>query len=154
MTMMRRNRFDVRGHSGREPVFVVKQSQNTDGLPLKVALNQRAGLQVWSPRDREYITGERAARLELQFQIHIDTAMRFVAKVALSAGYFVYGDLFRDRVKHSDFSVIMNSQLPNREGLEGVEAGLPRDPAGLPLARLPYHLDEDFSGLCRIPYFS
>jgi hypothetical protein len=35
-----------------------------------------------------------------------------------------------------------------------ISAGLPRGPAGLPLTRLLYHLDEDLSGLCRIPYFS
>jgi hypothetical protein len=120
--MTKRNLFDVRGHSRKEPVFVVKQSQNTDGLPLQVALNQRSGLRVWSPRDREYITDGRAARLELRFQVQLNAAMRFVAKVALSAGYFVYGDLFRNQVKHSDFRAIMSSELASREGLEDVEA--------------------------------
>src|SRR5262252_2350026 len=31
--------------------------------------------------------------------------------------------------------------------------GPPRWPAGLPLTRLPYHLDEHFPGLCRIADF-
>jgi hypothetical protein len=118
----KRDRFDVRGHSGKEPVFVVKQAKNTDGLPLQVALNQRSGLQVWSPRDSEYITDQRAAKLELKFAVNIDTAMKFVAKVALSAGYFVYRELFRNNVKHSDFRAIMNFQSLHPNGHEGVEA--------------------------------
>jgi hypothetical protein len=118
----KRDRFDVRGHSGKEPVFVVKQAKNTDGLPLQVALNKRSGLQVWSPRDSEFITDQRAAKLELKFAVNIDTAMKFVAKVALSAGYFVYRELFRNNVKHSDFRAIMNFQSSHPNGYEGVEA--------------------------------
>ncbi|HZL69323.1 MAG TPA: hypothetical protein VFC29_18570 [Candidatus Limnocylindrales bacterium] len=118
----KRDRFDVRGHSGKAPVFVVKEATNADGLPLQVALNQRSGLQVWSPRHREYVTDERASSLELKFSVKIDTAMKFVAKVALSGGYFVYGDLFRRNVKHSDFRKIMNFQPSNPSGHEGVEA--------------------------------
>lgn len=118
----KRNLFDVRGHSGKEPVFVVKKATNAAGLPLQVALNQRSGLQVWSPRDREYVADERASILELKFEVKIDIAMKFVAKVALSAGYFAYGDLFRSNVKHSDFRKIMNFQPSNPGGHEGVEA--------------------------------
>jgi hypothetical protein len=38
--------------------------------------------------------------------------LRFVAKVALSAGYFVYGDLFRHNVKHQELRTIMNHRPP------------------------------------------
>lgn len=122
LVKMKRNRFDVRGHSGKEPVVVVKQATNAAGLPLQVALNQRSGLQVWSPRHKEYVTDERAANLGLQFTVTVDTAMKFVAKVALSAGYFVYGELFRNNVKHSDFRTIMNFDPSNPSEPEGVEA--------------------------------
>ena len=122
LVKMKRNRFDVRGHSGKEPVVVAKRAENRDGLPLQVALNQRSGLEVWSPRHKEYVADERAANLELKFVVNIDTAMKFVAKVALSAGYFAYGELFRNNVKHSDFRAIMNFQSSNPSGHEGVEA--------------------------------
>ena len=118
----KRSRYDVRGHSGKDPVFVVKEATNADGLPLQVALNQRSGLQVWSPRDREYVADKHASNLELKFEVKIDTAMKFVAKVALSAGYFVYGELFRRNVKHSDFRKIMNFHPSNPSGHEGVDA--------------------------------
>ena len=84
----KRDRFDVRGHSRKEPVFVVKKAANTDGLPLQVALNQRSGLQVWSPRDREYIADKRADKLHVKITVNIDIAMKFVAKVALSGWLF------------------------------------------------------------------
>lgn len=118
----KRDRYDVRGHSGKEAVFVVRRARNADGLPLEVALNQRSGIQVWSPRHREYITDQRATNLQLNFAVKIDTAMKFVAKVALSAGYFVYGELFRGNVKHSDFRAIMNFEPSSPSGHEGVEA--------------------------------
>ncbi len=118
----KRNRFDVRGHHGKEPVFVVKEATNADGLPLQVALNQRSGLRVWSPRHRQYITDKRASNLELKIPVKIDTALKFVAKVALSAGYFVYGELFRKSVKHSDLRAVMNFQSSNPGGHEGGEA--------------------------------
>jgi hypothetical protein len=122
LVKMKRNRFDVRGHSGKEPVVVDKHATNVDGLPLQVELSQRSGLKVWSPRHGEYVADERAANLNLKFEMNIDTAMKFVAKVALSAGYFVYGELFRNNVKHSDFRAIMNFQPSNSGGHEGVEA--------------------------------
>lgn len=114
LVKMRRNRYDVRGHSGKEPVFVVKNAKNGSGLPLQVALDQRAGLRVWSPRDRDYVTDARASNLALVFKMQLDTAMKFVAKVALSAGYFVYGDLFRMHVNHEDLRVVMNSSEETR----------------------------------------
>jgi hypothetical protein len=40
----------------------------------------------------------------------------------LSAGYFVYGELFRNKVKHSDFRAIMNYDPSNPNACEGVEA--------------------------------
>jgi hypothetical protein len=122
LVKMKRNRFDIRGHSGREPIFVVKHATNGQGLPVQIELNQRSGLAVWSPRDREYVADQRAANLTMKFSVNIDTAMKFVAKVALSAGYFVYGELFRNKVKHGDFRAIMNYDPSNSNGCEGIEA--------------------------------
>jgi hypothetical protein len=45
----------------------------------------------------------------------LDVTHRFVAKVALSAGYLVYGDHCRKHVKHEDFRKIMN-QRPTEMG--------------------------------------
>jgi len=40
----------------------------------------------------------------------MDIDLRFVAKVALSACFFAYGDLFRKHVKHEELRLIMNNR--------------------------------------------
>jgi hypothetical protein len=122
LVKMKRNRYDVRGHSGKEPVFVVKNANNSSGLPLQVALNRRTGLRVWSPRDREYVTDERASKVTLAIGMQLDTARKFVAKVALSAGYLVYGDLFRKHVKHQDLRTVMNFNPEDRASIQDNDA--------------------------------
>jgi hypothetical protein len=47
----------------------------------------------------------------------IDIDLRFVAKVALSAFFFAYGDLFRKHVKHEELRPIMNKR-PKEMGNE------------------------------------
>ncbi len=64
----------------------------------------------------------RATNLDLSFTLDADIAMKFVAKAALSGGYFVYGELFRKNVKHADFRAIMNSQRRSSARYEGIEA--------------------------------
>jgi len=121
-TMTKRDRFDVRGHSGKEPIFVARHSSDPVGKPLQIGLGQRTGLQVWSPLDKEYIQDARAARVNISFSIDTTLPLRFVAKVALSAGYFAYGEVFRNRVKHQDLRTIMNSRGTETEVPPGMEA--------------------------------
>ncbi|MGA3116259.1 MAG: hypothetical protein ABSF90_17700 [Syntrophobacteraceae bacterium] len=43
-----------------------------------------------------------------RFKIGMHDRKRFLAKVSLAAGYFIYGDLFRNLVRHSELRVLMN----------------------------------------------
>jgi hypothetical protein len=122
LTMTKRDRYNVRGHSNTEPVFVAKYCSDPAGTPLRVALGQRSGLEVWSPRDRGYIRDERAKTINVTFSVDADIALRFVAKVALSAGYFAYGELFRRHVKHREFRMIMNHRPPDIDEIRSMEA--------------------------------
>lgn len=109
LTMMRRNKYDVRGHSGRRPVHIAKNAYDAETLaPLQVHLDQRDGLKVWSPADKKFIAGDGPRKLSVRFKLDLDLHLRFTAKVALSAGYFTYRELFRTAVKHGDFRAIMN----------------------------------------------
>ena len=65
--------------------------------------------------------------------MYVDTPLRFAAKVALSAGYFVYGDLFRRAVAHEEIRFIMEfdltdvtaeekAELRRRAGTMGIQA--------------------------------
>lgn len=109
LVMMRRNNFDVRGHSGNRPVFVAKRSFDaaTDA-PLQVEMDERKRtLAVWDSVSRQTLVGEKPSALKLDIQLRNDIELRFVAKAALSAGYYVYGDLFRHNVDHAELRLIM-----------------------------------------------
>ena len=123
LVMSQRDKHGVRGHSRKHPEFVTRNASDAvTGEPLQVTLGQRRGLRLWSPREERDVTG-RGQKVNLQFSMDIDVELRFVAKVALSAGYYVYGDQFRNHVKHEDFRAIMN-QRPNEMGetLKTIEA--------------------------------
>lgn len=106
-----RNKYDVRGHSNKKPYVEFKTARCAETQkPLNVKFDALNGVKVWSHRDKKELTGENI--LELSLQMDIDLDLMFVAKVALSAGYFAYGDLFRNYVKHHEFRTIMNNR-PN-----------------------------------------
>lgn len=115
LVMAKRDKHLVKGHSGKEPQFVARNASDAEtGAPLRVTMGQRRGLRIWSPRDKRDLTGL-GKKVNVPFSLDMDIALRFVAKVALSAGYFVYGDLFRHKVKHDEFRTIMNHR-PNEVG--------------------------------------
>ena len=66
-------------------------------------------LRVWDSRDGEF--KERVPSFHISVEIDIDLPVRFAAKVALSAGYYVYEDLFRQHVDHRQFRDVMNTDL-------------------------------------------
>lgn len=111
LIQMKRNEFDVRGHSKKKPVFVAKKSKDTNtGQPIQVTFDRQSveGLKIWCPINREYTKGGRTVSSSITMDIDID--LKFVAKVALSVGFFAYGDLFRNHVKHEELRLIMNKR--------------------------------------------
>jgi hypothetical protein len=115
LVMCQRDEHQARGHSGKHPEYVVrKASDAVTGEPLQITLGQRRGLRIWSPRKMRDLTG-RGQKINLTFSMDLDVELRFIAKVALSAGYFFYGDRFRHQVKHRDLRMIMNHR-PNEMG--------------------------------------
>ncbi|MDZ4298491.1 MAG: HNH endonuclease [Moraxellaceae bacterium] len=118
LVLMKRNEHDIRGHSGKKPAFVGKNSVNSDtGTPIQVTFDKKTGLKLYCPiTKRELSRGEsRSFSTKIEMSIDIDT--QFVAKTALSAGYFAYGELFRRSVKHEELRIIMNNS-PNDMGDE------------------------------------
>lgn len=110
LILMKRNELDIRGHSKKKPVFIAKKSTDTEtGNPIQVTFDRQSkeGLKIWCPIKREYTTDGKTVSSSVTLDIDID--LKFVAKVALSAGYFAYGDLFRNHVKHEELRLIMNT---------------------------------------------
>lgn len=115
LVMAKRDKHLVKGHNRTEPEYVATNASDAEtGAPLRVTMGQRKGLRIWSPTEKRDLTGL-GKKVNLPFTLDMDIALRFVAKVALSAGYLVYGDLFRHKVKHDEFRTIMNHR-PNEVG--------------------------------------
>lgn len=119
----KRDKHGAKGHSKKHPENIFPNASNADtGEPLHVTLGQVRGLRLWDPKQKRDVTGQ-GQKVNIGFKVDLDVAHRFVAKVALSAGYLVYGDQFRKHVKHEDFRKIMN-QRPTEMGdvLKTIEA--------------------------------
>jgi hypothetical protein len=119
----KRDKHGVRGHSRKHPENVDPNASNAEtGEPLHVTLGQVRGLRLWDPKQKRDVTGQ-GQKVTFNFKIDLDATHRFVAKVALSAGYLTYGEHFRKHVKHEDFRKIMN-QRPTEMGdlLKTIEA--------------------------------
>lgn len=106
----RRNRLGMVGHSGKYPVLTWKHSELESGEPVQVTFD-RGDVRIWSPVRKQYIAVGSDVQIRSRWTLYVDTPLRFAAKVGLSAGYFVYGDLFRRAVAHDEVRFIMEFDL-------------------------------------------
>jgi hypothetical protein len=108
-----RRDLNAAGHSGKLPEPKAKHSTFND-RKVQVTFGKK-GLKVFDVRDRRDLEQHEFAGQSVQvggISIGLDDPLRFVAKVALSAGYFAYGDSFRYQVDHSQArSIMMCSDL-------------------------------------------
>ena len=107
--LARRTNFKVKGHSGKTPEMYFKNARlgNTD-IPLQVKVSKDQGILArapYLPDNTKDVTGE---YIKLSTRIDLEVWLKYVAKVALSAGYFAYGEQFRDKVNTDNLRHIMN----------------------------------------------
>lgn len=118
----RRAQYDARGHSGKEPEFVVKKAYDADsGAPLQAIFGNRR-LRLRDPRTGLEVPLGGSITMSMRSNM-LDLPTMFVAKVFLSAGYLVYGDHFRQAVEHRHARLILRG--PNNLSpaeLEGNQA--------------------------------
>lgn len=88
----------VTGHSGK-PVVPVWKRVEIDGRPTQVTWGKEK-ITTWDARDRRELADDEVAGKAMNATLQIDTHVttRFLAKVALGTGQFLYGDLFRQGV--------------------------------------------------------
>ena len=97
----------ARGHSGRAPEFRMKKvREQGTGRPLQVRWGKR--LEVYDPIAGRY--RDDALTFEAEFKLDLHLRLRFL-KTFLSAGYPIYGDLFRGAVAHENARVLMRKPL-------------------------------------------
>ncbi|WP_259418031.1 HNH endonuclease [Bacillus toyonensis] len=88
-------KMGYKGHSKKEPILKIKKA-NIEGSPVSVQF-KKEGMEVFDPIKKKIV--KEASKVNLETKIELDTRIKFVCKVILAAGYFVYGDTF---VKYAD----------------------------------------------------
>jgi hypothetical protein len=103
-----RRRLNAKGHSGKQPVPIAKRS-TFDGRKVQARFEEE-GLKLYDVVRRRDIEPEAFSGRNVQIggiQFHLDDPLRFVAKVALSAGLYAYGEDFRNQVDHQQARIVM-----------------------------------------------
>ncbi|MCP4678765.1 MAG: hypothetical protein GY854_25415 [Deltaproteobacteria bacterium] len=114
LTLFDRDRVSATGRSGSHPKPVAKVARAEDGTPVQVSFG-KDGLEIFDLSERSPLPKHDARGETVEVRITLDTTIeaRFAAKVALSAGYYAYGETFRNHVEHSEFREIMNFDPKN-----------------------------------------
>jgi len=118
-TLIRRREYDARGHSSTSPDMILKKSNlGKENQPVQVTLRGKEPILVWDAITKRYLSCSEVGNkiISSQFKVDAHIRKRFIAKVALSAGYFIYGELFRNNVRHHELRTLMNfSSVLKRE---------------------------------------
>lgn len=115
LVLFERDKAGAVGHSKKHPTPTVKHAKLTDGTPVQAKFG-KDGLSLFDLRERKNIerSDSRAHQIQCNnIKIDIDIDLMFVAKVALAAGYYAYGDDFVQNVKTDEFRKIMNLNKQN-----------------------------------------
>lgn len=110
LVLLRRSHFDARGHSKKKPKVIVKKSSMEDGSrPVQVEFSGNDGLKVYDPVQRRELSEHEISgqQFNSQFTMSRYGRIKFAAKAALSGGYFVFGEWFKNNVNHQELRALM-----------------------------------------------
>ena len=118
-----RREYDARGHSNKQPFPLAKKSKLFfSNKPVQVAFKKEK-IEIFSPIDRRNLDESEVSgeKFLSTFKLDVYSRMRFTAKVALSVGYFIYGDLFRNNVNHNEIRKLtsFDRSTADRKDFEG-----------------------------------
>lgn len=111
LVLGRRIKMNARGHTKKRPVARTKSaSMENRSRPIQVEFFGPEGMKIYDPvLRRELSTQEISGKtLNLNVQLTRYGRLKFAAKVALSAGLFVFGDWFRENVAHEELRILLN----------------------------------------------
>ena len=114
LVLFERDKADAVGHSRKHPAPVVTHANLIDGTPVQAKFGKN-GLSLFDLREKNNIkrSDSRAKQVQCNIKLDLDIDLMFVAKVALAAGYYAYGDNFVQNVKTEEFRKIMNFDRQN-----------------------------------------
>jgi hypothetical protein len=106
-----RVKLDIRGHSNRKPTFVSKNAFiESKKYSIRLEIIPKTGVEIWDNRKRKKV--DLFSNVSFTFSDDFNelkqTRLRFIAKTALSAGYYVYEDAFIKYANHEELRSIMN----------------------------------------------
>ena len=110
LIILDRKRNDARGHSNKPVQAIWKKSRfDETNKPVQVKLTDN-GVKYYCPITKRELTEKECIKKEILTTHVIDRFIRlkFTAKTALSAGYFVYRDLFKEFVDTRSLRDLMN----------------------------------------------
>lgn len=110
VVLMEREKADARGYSNNKPLPLVKNVKLNNGEPAQAIFSKIKGLQIYDVKEKKFLenTDSRGPKIKASINIHMDSRYKFVSKVALSASYFAYGDIFKKYVQHEEFRKVLN----------------------------------------------
>lgn len=123
LILPRRIALDARGHTKKKPIARSKRStMGEEERPVQIEFFNPDGLKVYDPVARRILEGHEFSGKKFTSRISLSPhgRLQFAAKVALAAGYFVFGDWFRENIAHHEVRALMNfcpsSKLEDFEG--------------------------------------
>ena len=118
LVSFRRRAFGTAGHSGKEPSVILRNSKLTDsGNPIHVTLRGEELPIIFDHKSRKILEDKDMLGKKFVSQLKFEhlAYIKFTAKVALSAGYYIYGEIFRNCVAHHELRLLMNYSYGNSE---------------------------------------
>ena len=111
LMLFKRDRAEAKGHSGTHPEPIARRATLEDGTPIQ-AIFSKTGLRLYDLKQKRYLTkGEGTRTIKVSgLKLDLDADIRFVAKVALAAGYYAYDDFFKNGVQHSQARMIVTAK--------------------------------------------
>lgn len=112
LMLFSRDRAEAKGYSKRKPEPRAKRATLEDGTEVQVTF-AKDGLRIFNSRERRYLNSSERSNRIIQVDgltLDLNADIKFVAKVALAAGYFAYGDFFRLGVQHHHARQILNAE--------------------------------------------
>ncbi|PIQ25554.1 hypothetical protein COW36_21155 [bacterium (Candidatus Blackallbacteria) CG17_big_fil_post_rev_8_21_14_2_50_48_46] len=110
LVLFERDRFKAKGHSKKHEKPLIKNVRLKDGRPAQAIFGQE-GLRIFDLQRKRPLplTDSAGGEIKCNFKMEMGIDLFFVAKVALAAGYFAYGEAFKSYVKHSELRKIITA---------------------------------------------
>lgn len=150
LVAVRRVHFNARGHTRTPPVARLKKSTlQSTGDPVQIIFGQDK-VKIWDAKKRREIDNSESgdATFSSTFRVDMFSRLRFMSKVALAGGYYIYGDAFRESFRHEELRASMLLESADRDAFSSFGLRLYDEFSDVaPSDRKQVMLDKSFCGL-------